>query len=100
MYVINVNTKVIIEKNFIYIDKRSKHNGIVYQTSSEVELKFKKEIFHCVHCIYSTSKQDDLKTHINSIHKIVQFSCSQCEYQFNDCQSLMEHKKGCPISLI
>ena len=84
----------------IYQHKRSQHNGIIYQTSSEVELKFKREIFQCILCIYSTSKQDDLKSHIDSIHKIIQFSCSQCEYQFTDHQSLREHKKGCPISLI
>ena len=50
-----------------------------------------KKPFHCNTCDYSTSRKEQLQTHIESVHQGKKFNCQTCDLNLSDEMSLIEH---------
>ena len=48
----------------------------------------------CKQCDYKTTRQFDLKTHIQSIHESVKYDCYHCDKQLTQKSSLTKHIKS------
>ena len=53
-----------------------------------------KTIFECPDCDYNSQRSNNLKTHINSIHRGETFQCTECDYKAKWKSHLYTHIKS------
>ena len=47
--------------------------------------------FNCEKCVYTTSKKENLKQHVQSVHKKVKETCETCGKEFSKKSHLIRH---------
>ena len=47
--------------------------------------------YACNQCDYQATYQDNLTTHIQSVHEGVKYTCDRCDYQANQKSNLTTH---------
>ena len=40
--------------------------------------------FNCLHCVYTTSKKENLEQHVRSQHEKIKEICETCDISFSD----------------
>ena len=67
----------------------------------EVSDTFDKRLptINCNHCQYSTKIKGHMKQHINSVHRKIRFTCSECGKSFSQKSSLNLHIRGIHIGI-
>ena len=75
-------------------------NQFDYQTTKQSNLKTHKQCVHkcirysCNKCDYQATTQSHLKTHMQFVHEGIKYSCNQCHYQATTQSSLKTHKQS------
>jgi len=77
-----------------------------YETSKRENLKFHIRSVHegvrytCEHCGYQAMRQENLRAHIRDLHENLTFFCNKCQFQTNRKRKIHEHIRGTHSDLL
>merc|ERR1719449_150974 len=77
-------------KEYVFVDQLD-----VYEPEEDCDKAIK-----CPDCEYATNRQSNFARHINTVHNLVRFHCTQCDKYFADKCSLSRHIKTCHSKIL